>query len=81
MKTLKTPAQARAWLAHQGVSIAQWSRDNGFNHGLVREVLAGRKKCTFGASHNIAVCLGMKDGVITNRPGRAMSVTQTGATA
>jgi len=68
--TSRTPEEARAWLDYQGISIAQWSRENSVHHSLVREILAGRKKCLRGMSHNIAVLLGMKDGVITNRPGR-----------
>lgn len=74
MKKLRTPEEARAWLEHQGISIAQWSREHNVHHALVREILSGRKKCRFGASHNIAVLLGMKDGVITTRPGRGMGV-------
>ena len=37
---------------------------------LGREVLAGRKKCLRGMSHNIAVLLGMKRGQLTTRPAR-----------
>ncbi|WP_054074222.1 DNA-binding protein [Comamonas testosteroni] len=70
MTKLRTPAEARAWLDYQGISISQWSRENNVNHGLVREVLAGRKKCLRGMSHNIAVLLGMKEGVLTSRPAR-----------
>ena len=81
MKTLRTHEQARAWLSHQGISIAQWSREHGFSHALVREILAGRKKCTFGASHNIAVALGMKHGTPTSRPGRGTPVRRPKATA
>lgn len=68
--TLRTPEEAHQWLDYHGISIAQWSRENNVPHGLVREILAGRKKCLRGMSHNIAVLLGMKEGVITTRPGR-----------
>lgn len=70
MKTLRTPAQARAWLSYQGISVAQWARENGFTYSLTQEILSGRKKCLRGMSHNIAVKLGMKEGVPTTRPGR-----------
>ena len=66
----RTPEEARAWLDYQGITVAQWARENKKNDSLVREVLAGRKKCFRGESHNIAVLLGMKDGVLTNRPAR-----------
>ncbi|MDH1766275.1 DNA-binding protein [Comamonas aquatica] len=72
----RTPAEARAWLEYQGISIAQWARENKKNDSLVREVLAGRKKCLRGESHNIAVLLGMKEGQITTRPGRVAPAMQ-----
>ena len=70
MTNLRTPEQARAWLVYLGISVAQWAREHKFSEQLVREVLAGRKKCLRGQCHNIAVALGMKDGVPTPRPGR-----------
>jgi len=68
--TARTAKEARAWLDYQGITVAQWSREHGFNEGLVHEVLAGRKRCLRGSSHNIAVALGMKDGIPTDRPAR-----------
>lgn len=79
MKKLRTPAEARAWLDYQGISISQWARENNVHHSLVREILAGRKKCMRGMSHNIAVLLGMKAGVITTRPGRVAPAGLPGA--
>nr|WP_295782177.1 DNA-binding protein [Rhodoferax sp.] len=70
MKKIRTPAEAKAWLQFQGISVSQWCRENGCNQSLVYEILAGRKKCHRGMSHNIAVKLGIKAGVITTRPGR-----------
>jgi len=70
MTKLRTAAEARAWLDYQGISVAQWSRENKVHQSLVREILAGRKKCLRGMSHNIAVLLGMKAGVLTTRPAR-----------
>ena len=75
----RTPAEARAWLEYQGISIAQWARENNMNQGLVTEVLKGRKRCLRGMSHNIAVLLGMKEGVITTRPGRVAPKTEHAA--
>ncbi len=68
---LRTPEEARAWLGYVGISVAQWARDHQFSEQLVREVLAGRKRCLRGQCHNIAVALGLKRGVPTTRPGRA----------
>jgi gp16 family phage-associated protein len=67
---LRTAKEARAWLGYQGISIAQWARENEFSDQLVREVLAGRKRCLRGQCHNIAIALGMKEGTPTDRPGR-----------
>ena len=77
MTKLRTHEEARAHLSHQGISIAQWAREHGFNYSIVCEVIAGRKKCSFGASHNIAVALGMKQGVATSRPGRELRASNT----
>lgn len=70
MNKLRTHQEARAWLHEQGITITQWSEDHGFSHPLVREVLAGRKKGLRGQAHNIAIALGLKRGVPTNRPAR-----------
>lgn len=70
MNKLRTLEEANAWFGHHGISISQWSRDHGFSHPLVREVLAGRKKGLRGQAHNIAIALGLKRGVPTNKPGR-----------
>ena len=78
MKKLRTPAEARAWLEYQGISIAQWARENEKSDSLVREILAGKKKCHRGESHTIAVMLGIKEGILTNRPGRVSPVAMHG---
>lgn len=70
MTKLRTAEEARAWLDYQGITMAQWAREHGMHESLVREVLAGRKKCMRGMSHNIAVLLGMKHGQLTTRPAR-----------
>lgn len=72
MTKLLDHLQAKAVLSQQGISIAQWAREHKYSEALVREILAGRKKCGYGASHNIAIALGMKRGVPTTRPGRSL---------
>ena len=81
MKKLRTAAEARAWLEFQGITIAQWARDHEKSDSLVREILAGKKKCHRGESHNIAVLLGMKEGVVTTRPARVSPMALQGAAA
>ena len=68
---LKTAAEARAWFTEQGLSIAEWCRANGFGLSLTRQVLEGKKPCLRGQSHQIAVLLGMKAGVINRSPAAA----------
>ncbi len=68
---LKTAAEARAWFSEQGLSISEWCRQHGFGLSLTRQILAGSKPCHRGQSHQIAVKLGMKAGVITRSPAEA----------
>lgn len=48
----------------RGLSIAAWARANGYSSQLVYRVLAARKPCLRGQSHQIAVRLGLKHGLI-----------------
>ena len=57
-------AAARDNLSRLGISAAQWARRNGFRHQAVYKVLNGPSKCLFGKQHEIAVKLGIKDGVV-----------------
>ncbi len=64
---LRTPEQAEAWLAEHGLSKAEVARRFDVSSSLVYELLArhraGRKQRGLrGASHNIAVFLGLKAG-------------------
>ena len=77
----KTTKQVRAEMNAMGLTISQWSRENDMPHYLVREILAGRKKCLRGVSHNIAVLLGMKHGVLTDRPARGTPLRRPKAAA
>lgn len=66
MNAILTPEQARAALDRQGITIAQFCRENGLNKNLVSDLLNGRKKGRRGEAHRAAVLLGIKDGVISN---------------
>jgi len=61
--SLLTEAQAKAALSMAGLSVADWARARGFSPELTRMVLAGKRKCLRGQSHQIAVELGIKSGV------------------
>jgi gp16 family phage-associated protein len=84
MKTpLRTQAQARQWMDEQGLSQAELARQFGVSTSLVDAILRGSKPCKRGASHNIAVYLGLKRGqaVATRQPYRARAVQAAGAGA
>jgi gp16 family phage-associated protein len=70
--TLRTAEEARDALNSTGISITQWAIANKFSPNLVFEVLGGRKKCIRGQAHEIAVKLGLKDGVIVTDPANAL---------
>jgi gp16 family phage-associated protein len=61
-----TPAarrKRRLEFERHGVSVAQWARENRFNTNLVYQVLNGESKALRGQSHDIAVKLGIKEGI------------------
>jgi gp16 family phage-associated protein len=60
--SLLTEVQAKAALAKTGLSVADWARARGFSPELSRMVLAGKRKCLRGQSHEIAVAFGIKHG-------------------
>lgn len=81
MQKLKTHAEARAWFDQTGTSIAEWSRSRGYGTSLVRQILEGKKPCKRGQSHQIAVLLSIKAGVITRTPADALQRKRGAATA
>lgn len=64
---LLSPKQVREEFERLGRSISGWARENGFEPSLVFEVLSGRRRCKRGKSHQIAVLLRLKEGVIEKR--------------
>lgn len=65
-KRLKTAAEVKAEFVRNGVSIGAWAEANGFDRFTVYGVIAGRHKGSRGATHRIAVALGMKAGEIVD---------------
>lgn len=59
---IRTALQALEEFRLRGISVAAWSRFNGFNPTLVYQVLHARTVPTRGESHRIAVALGLKHG-------------------
>lgn len=60
---MKSADQIREEFSRVGQPISEWARENGFTPQEVFEVLAGRNQGRRGKAHDIAVMLGMKDGV------------------
>lgn len=58
----RTPDQAIQWMDEQGLSKAALARRFDVTPSLVDSILRGQKACKRGASHNIAVFLGLKVG-------------------
>lgn len=56
--------EVRAEFNLRGISISAWARQHGFSAQLVYQVLDGRKRCLRGQSHQIAVKLGLKVGIV-----------------
>jgi len=63
-------ARVRQWFDQTGTSVAEWAREHKFPVALVYRVLAGRITKR-GKSHEIAVRLGIKAGVILADKGGA----------
>ena len=64
MPGIRTAAQAKAWLEHQGKSVQAFAREHGVDPATTYQVLAGRKMGRRGEAHKVAVLLGMKEGII-----------------
>ena len=58
--SVKSSTEVRAWFRASGITIADWSSQQGFNAALVYAVIKGERKCMRGESHKIAVALGLK---------------------
>ncbi len=61
---MRTSQEVRSELQKRGLSIADWARQNGFTPELVHQVLNSYRVPVRGKSHEIAVKLGLKDGII-----------------
>ncbi len=62
--SLRNIAEIRLEFARRGLSISGWARLHGYSAQLVYGVLTGRNRGLRGQSHEIAVRLGLKHGLI-----------------
>jgi gp16 family phage-associated protein len=61
-----TVADVRAEFKRRGISVSEWARVRGVSAQLTYQILAGRKAAVRGQSHEIAVLLGLKPGLLGN---------------
>jgi gp16 family phage-associated protein len=59
-------ARVRQEMIAAGITQCAWAKANGFSRQQVADVLTGRRLCLRGASHAVAVALGLKQGRIVN---------------
>lgn len=62
-KLLLSTDEVRHEFELRGLSVAAWARAHGYSSQLVYQILSGRKRCLRGQSHDIAVQLGLKQGL------------------
>lgn len=63
---MPTTDEIRHEFEQRGISISEWARTRGFSTALVYQVMSGKRKALRGQSHQIAVALGMKQGILAN---------------
>ncbi len=61
---IKTREQVIEEFSRKGISVSKWAKQNGFSPSTVASILQGKRQARIGTSHNIAVKLGIKEGVI-----------------
>lgn len=61
--------RVRRELEEAGISVAEWSRANGFTRATVVDVLLGRRAGHHGEAHRVAIALGLKQGRVVDAKG------------
>ena len=61
--------RVRRELEDAGISVAEWSRANGFTRATVVDVLLGRRAGHHGEAHRVAIALGLKQGRVVDAKG------------
>lgn len=64
---VKSVEEVKREFLFSGMTIAQWAKEHGYPYSSVQQVLSGKSLNIRGKSHEIAVLLGIKEGVIKNR--------------
>lgn len=61
-----THEEVKASFARRGMTVTKWARSRDVPATLVYQVLAGKKRGTRGKCHDIAVMLGLKEGIVSS---------------
>jgi gp16 family phage-associated protein len=61
---VRTKSEVLHEFAARGITVSAWARAKGFSTQLVYQVISGKKRGCWGQCHQIAVALGMKEGLI-----------------
>jgi len=60
---MRTPQEVKEEFRSAGIEIKEWAENRGYPPRLVYQLLAGRSQGIRGLSHEIAVALGIKEGL------------------
>lgn len=64
--TLRTREQVIADFDRRGISVSGWASEHGVPRQVVDGLLKGKLKGRRGSAHNVAVLLGLKDGIVAD---------------
>lgn len=62
--SMKTIEEVRTWFVSSGKTYKGWAGERGYNENIVGDLLRGKTIGRRGKSHNVAVLLGLKFGVL-----------------
>lgn len=64
---MKTIEEIKLDFDKKGITITDWAKENGYSYQSVQRVLNGQSKNKRGQSHDIAIALGLKEGILRNK--------------
>jgi len=64
---LRTREQVIAEFSRMGISVSGWASEHGVARQVVDGLLKGKLKGRRGSAHDVAVLLGLKDGIVADR--------------
>ena len=71
LKKILTAEQVKSQFKNEGKTFTAWAKKRGYRLNDVYRVLNGQLKANYGNAHQIAVDLGMKEGVESSESAQA----------